>query len=202
MGNINQNTRYTLLQRLQNPNNEKSWEEFVTYYRPYIFVIIKRFNVGIQDSEELLQDVLVKIWKNISIFDPAKFECRFRTWLSVMIRNTVFNFFKSKSSKNSQNNVNYDDIIGKLELISDAEINEIAEKEWRNYIAKMAWQNLKANFNEVTRKIFEESMLSDIENSKLAEKYDVSESSVRVFKMRVRKAMHKEIIRLNNELET
>lgn len=200
--NNDKNTRYTLLQRLQNSNNEKNWDEFVTYYKPYIFVIIKGFNVGIQDSEELMQDVLVKIWKNISKFDPEKYECRFRTWLSTMIRNTVFNFFKSKSSKNSQSNVNYDDIIGKLELISEAEINEITEKEWRNYIAKMAWENLKGSFNEVTRNIFEESMSSDIENSKLAEKYDVSESSVRVFKMRVRKAMHKEIIRLNNELET
>ena len=195
-------TRYTLLQKLQNPNNERSWDEFVAYYRAYIFAIIQRFNVGTEDSEELLQDVLVKIWKNISKFDPQKYECRFRTWLSVMIRNTVFNFFKAKSSRNSKNNVNYDDIIHKLELISEAEINQIAEKEWRNYIAKMAWRNLKDNFNEVTRNIFEDSMKSDIANSVLAEKYDVSESSVRVFKMRVRKAMHKEIIRLNNELET
>ena len=196
------NTRYTLLQRLQSSNNEKNWDEFVTYYKPYIFVIIKGFNVGIQDSEELMQDVLVKIWKNISKFDPEKHQCRFRTWLSTMIRNTVFNFFKSKSSKNSQSNVNYDDIIGRLELISDAEINLLAEKEWRNYIAKLAWENLKENFNEVTRNVFEESISADIENSTLAEKYNVSESSVRVFKMRVRKAMHKEIIRLNNELET
>lgn len=196
------NTRYTLLQRLQSSNNEKNWDEFVTYYKPYIFVIIKGFNVGIQDSEELMQDVLVKIWKNISKFDPEKHQCRFRTWLSTMIRNTVFNFFKSKSSKNSQSNINYDDIIGRLELISDAEINLLAEKEWRNYIAKLAWENLKENFNEVTRNVFEESISADIENSTLAEKYNVSESSVRVFKMRVRKAMHKEIIRLNNELET
>ena len=196
------NTRYTLLQRLQSSNNEKNWDEFVTYYKPYIFVIIKGFNVGIQDSEELMQDVLVKIWKNISKFDPEKHQCRFRTWLSTMIRNTVFNFFKSKSSKNSQSNINYDDIIGRLELISDAEINLLAEKEWRNYIAKLAWENLKENFNDVTRNVFEESISADIENSTLAEKYNVSESSVRVFKMRVRKAMHKEIIRLNNELET
>ena len=196
------NTRYTLLQKLQAENNEKNWEEFVTYYSPYIFVIIRRFNVGSQDSEELMQDVLVKIWKNIGKFDREEYKCRFRTWLSVMIRNTVFNFFKSKASKNSRMNVSYQEIMGKLELITEAEIDLISEREWKNHIAQLAWTNLKDNFSEQTQKVFEASIKSDITNPQLAAKFDVSESSVRVFKMRVRKAMHKEIIRLNSELET
>ena len=196
------NTRYTLLQKLQAENNEKNWEEFVTYYSPYIFVIIRRFNVGSQDSEELMQDVLVKIWKNIGKFDREEYKCRFRTWLSVMIRNTVFNFFKSKASKNSRMNVSYQEIMGKLELITEAEIDLISEREWKNHIAQLVWTNLKDNFSEQTQKVFEASIKSDITNPQLAAKFDVSESSVRVFKMRVRKAMHKEIIRLNSELET
>ncbi|EDM29347.1 probable ECF sigma factor [Lentisphaera araneosa HTCC2155] len=199
---MSQNTRYTLLKKLQNDSSEKNWEEFVQYYSPYIFVIIRRFNVGAHDSEELLQDVLVKIWKNISKFDAQKYECRFRTWLGVMIRNTVFNFFKSKASRNSRSNVNYDDIIGKLELMTEAEVNIISEREWKNHIAKLAWEKLKASFSEQTQKVFEESIKSDISNAELATKFAISESSVRVFKMRVRKAMHKEIIRLNSELET
>ena len=196
------NTRYTLLHKLQSENNEKNWEEFVTYYSPYIFVIIRRFNVGSQDSEELMQDVLVKIWKNIGKFDREEYKCRFRTWLGVMIRNTVFNFFKSKATKTSRMNVSYQEIIGKLELITEAEINIISEREWKNHIAQLAWQNLKNKFSEQTQKVFEESIKSDIDNTELAQKFDLSESSVRVFKMRVRKAMHKEIIRLNSELET
>lgn len=197
-----QNTRYTLLQKIQSSDNEQNWEEFVNYYSPYIYVIIKRFGIKSEDSEELLQDVLVKIWKNISKYDREKYQCRFRTWLSVMIRNTVFNFFKSKANKNAESNVSYDEILGKLELISEAEVNKIAETEWKNYIAKLAWENLKDDFSDLTKKVFEASISNDISNKELAEQFDTSESSVRVFKMRVRKAMHKEIIRLNNELDT
>ena len=197
-----QNTRYTLLKKLQNDSSEKNWEEFVEFYSPYIFVVIRRFNVGSHDSEELMQDVLVKIWKNISKFDPVTYKCKFRTWLGVMIRNTVFNHFKSKASRNSRSNIHYDDIIGKLELMTDAEVNIISEREWKNHIAKLAWDNLKNNFSEQTQKVFEESIKSDISNVELASKFSISESSVRVYKMRVRKAMHKEIIRLNSEMET
>ena len=67
---------------------------------------------------------------------------------------------------------------------------------------QLAWEKLKASFSEQTQKVFEESIKSDISNAELATKFAISESSVRVFKMRVRKAMHKEIIRLNSELET
>jgi RNA polymerase sigma factor (sigma-70 family) len=195
-------TRYTLLEKLQNSHSEKNWEEFVQYYSPYIFVIIRRFNVGSQDSEELMQDVLVKLWKNIAKFDHQSYQCRFRTWLGVMIRNTVFNFFQSKATRNSKSNINYEEIIEKLELITEAEVNIISEREWKNHVAKLAWSNIKNNFSLQTQQVFEESIKSDISNPELAKKFTLSESSVRVFKMRVRKAMHKEIIRLNSELET
>ena len=200
--NEEHNTRYTLLQKLQTSDSEKNWDEFVRYYSPYIYVIISRFGVQTEDSQELMQDVLVKIWKNIGKYDREKYQCRFRTWLGVMIRNTVFNFFKSKATRNAQSNVSYDDIIGKLELISEAEVNRIADIEWKNYITNLAWDNLKESFSELTVKVFEASIDTDLSNKEIAEKFGTSESSVRVFKMRVKKAMHKEIIRLNNELET
>jgi DNA-directed RNA polymerase specialized sigma24 family protein len=66
----------------------------------------------------------------------------------------------------------------------------------------LAWDNLKNKFSEQTQRVFEASVKDEISNAELANQFDLSESSVRVFKMRVRKAMHKEIIRLNSELES
>ena len=163
-------------------------------------VYIRNFNIKAEDSEELLQDVLVKVWKNISSYDYDKDKCRFRTWLCVVIRNTVYNFLGKKSSRNSKQNVCYDDVLEKLNLISDSEIDKISEREWQNYVANMAWENIKGDFSELSRNIFETAMDEDISNVEIAQKYDVAESSVRVYKMRVRKAVYKEIVRLNNEL--
>lgn len=196
-----QNTRYTLLQKLQKTEGEDCWDEFVKYYEGYIYVVIRNFNIEVEDSEELLQDVLVKIWKNLSSYSYDRDKCRFRTWLCVVIRNTVYNFLGKKSSRNSKQNVSYDQALEKLNLITDAEIDKISEHEWQNYVANMAWENIKGDFSELSRKLFEESLNDeDKPNSELAEKFGVAESSVRVYKMRVRKAMYKEIVRLNNEL--
>lgn len=196
--NSGKQTRQTLLQKLQtSEGDEKSWNEFVKYYEGYIYVVIRGLRVDVKDCEDLLQDVLVKVWKNLPKYDDSK--SRFRTWLCVVIRNTVFNFFDLKANRNSLKNVSYNEIKENLNLITDSEIHEMAEKEWKSYIANMAWDNLKNDFSEINRKVFEASWEVD-DNALLAERFDLAESSIRVYKMRIRKAVHKEIVRLNHEL--
>ncbi|MCM8528517.1 MAG: sigma-70 family RNA polymerase sigma factor [Lentisphaeraceae bacterium] len=193
-------TRQTLLQKLQTAEDpERSWHDFVKYYEGYIYVVIRGLGVDIKDSEDLLQEVLVKVWKALPNYSYDVEKCRFRTWLCVVIRNTVFNFLDLRANKNKQNNVSYHEIKENLNLVSEAEIDSLAEKEWKSYISNMAWDNLKNDFSEINRKVFEASLDSD-DNLAIAEKFNIAESSVRVYKMRVRKAVHKEIIRLNREL--
>ena len=82
----------------------------------------------------------------------------------------------------------------------EASIEKIAEKEWQNYIANLAWKNIKNDLSEMNRNIFEDSLTETFSNADLAEKYSIAEASVRVYKMRVKKALSKEIVRLNTEL--
>lgn len=193
-------TRQTLLQKLQtSAEDERSWDDFVKYYEGYIYVVIRGLGIDVKDSEDLLQEVLVKVWKALPTYSYDVEKCRFRTWLCVVIRNTVFNFLALKANKNKQKNVSYNEIKENLNLVSESEIDVISEKEWKSYISNMAWDNLKSDFSEINRQIFEAS-LDVADNAVLAERFGVAESSVRVYKMRVRKAVHKEIVRLNNEL--
>ncbi|WDE97147.1 sigma-70 family RNA polymerase sigma factor [Lentisphaera profundi] len=194
------NTRHTLLQKIKDPNNESSWEEFVEYYSGYIYVIIRSFRVDIEDSEDLLQDVLIKVWKGIRQYDQSEKRSKFRTWLCSVIRNTVFNFLKSKSVKNSKQNVSYNEALEQMNLINEAEVDKIAEKEWQNYVANLAWANIKNDLSEANCQIFEDSISGELNNAELAQKHGIAETSVRVYKMRVKKALSKEIVRLNNEL--
>ena len=95
----NYNTRITLLQKLQSAEDDNSWDDFVKYYEGYIYVVIRSFGVDMNTSEDLLQDVLVKVWKALPKFEYQNERCRFRTWLCVLIRNTTYNFFKSKANR-------------------------------------------------------------------------------------------------------
>ena len=192
-------TRQTLLQKLQKQQDEQTWEEFIRYYEGYIYVCIRNLGVSLSDSEDLLQEVLVKIWKGMPQYSYERDKCRFRTWLSTVVRNTVYSFFKLKINRNAQKNVNYEEFLEKLEMTSDAEVDKIAESEWQVYVSNLAWDNLKNDFPEHAKKLFEAS-IEENDNALLAKQFDIAESSVRVYKMRMKKALKKEIVRLNAEL--
>ena len=65
-------TRATLIQRVQNQHDEASWEEFVRVYRRYIYAIIRSMNISEADTEDILQQVLINLWKNLPKMDYQK----------------------------------------------------------------------------------------------------------------------------------
>ncbi|EDM29266.1 probable RNA polymerase sigma factor Y [Lentisphaera araneosa HTCC2155] len=192
-------TRQTLLYKLIDSSDEKSWDEFVRYYEGYIYVVIRSLGVNQHVAEDLLQDVLIKVWKSLPNYEYREGECTFRTWLCLVIRSTVYNFFKKKSTRNDTKNVDYDSTLHALNTITEPEINKIAEIEWKSYISNMAWENVKDEFPKKSRAIFEASIHEE-SNQSLAEKFDASPGAIRVYKSRVKKVLLREIARLNTEL--
>ncbi|EDM25648.1 probable RNA polymerase sigma factor Y [Lentisphaera araneosa HTCC2155] len=193
------NTRQTLLCKLIDSNDEKSWDDFVKYYEGYIYVVICNFNVDEDTAEDLLQDVLLKIWKSLPKYEYRKGECTFRTWLCLVIKSIVFNHFRKRSTKNQNQNISHEELLNNLESITEPEIDKIAELEWKSYISSMAWENIKSEFNASTIEVFELSLEQD-DNALIAKKFAISVSSVRVYKSRVRKVLLREMSRLNEEL--
>ena len=200
MGNAQQ-TRLTLLEKLQHEGaSDYVWDDFVKYYERYIYFVIQKYGFSHKDCEDLAQEVLVKVWKALPKYSYNKKKSRFRTWLFIVIRNTIYNYTSLRQNRNNSKNVSFDAVLETMDLKDDSEVSRIVEKEWRIYIANMAWNNLKEDFSEINRKIFEAS-LNNEDNSSLAQQYNMAESSIRVCKMRVKKAIHKEIVRLNRELD-
>lgn len=82
----------TLVHRLKAGDKEAYAELYDRYGRSLygvIFTIVK----NVPDSENLLQDVFVKIWRNIDRYDPEK--GRLFTWLIVIARRMALDFVRS-----------------------------------------------------------------------------------------------------------
>ena len=192
-------TRQTLLSKIVQPDNEKSWEEFTQYYRGYIYAVIRNLGVKQDLIPDLLQDVLVKVWKSLPNYEYREGECTFRTWLCLVIKSIVYNFYRKKSTRNNAQNTEYDAALHALDAITEPEINIIAEKEWKIYVSNLAWNNVKDEFPKRCREIFEAS-LHEASTEALAQRFDITESSVRVYKSRVKKVLLREMSRLNHDL--
>ncbi len=82
-------TRPTLLERLQHGTDPLAWDEFYRRYWPLIHTSAKRRGCSDQTAEEVVQEVMLKVFEQKDIFqyDPAR--GRFRNWLGVLVRNKV-----------------------------------------------------------------------------------------------------------------
>ena len=51
---------------------------------------------GKRDAPDIVQEIFIKIWKNIRRFDPSK--AGFKTWLFTIARNTITDFLRKKKN--------------------------------------------------------------------------------------------------------
>jgi RNA polymerase sigma-70 factor (ECF subfamily) len=81
---------------------DKNREAFSTLYDKYsaaLFGVISKIVSSKHVAEELLQDVFVKIWRNIDSYEPAR--GALFTWMVSIARNTCIDHLRSRQYKNN-----------------------------------------------------------------------------------------------------
>ncbi|WDE97479.1 sigma-70 family RNA polymerase sigma factor [Lentisphaera profundi] len=188
---MNENTRLTLLEKVRNQHDEKSWGDFVDTYRPFIYSVCRKMNVAHYEAEELTQDILLKLWGKLPEFQYEK-NGRFRAWLCTVTGNQVKNFFRSHQRRNERDKKYFD------ESITDPEIESITEESWKKYAVLRALENIRPLFSEKVFDIFN-LLQQGKTRPQVAELMDVSPNQVSVYKERVLRRLTSEIRRLDQE---
>lgn len=180
-------------------NSEAAWEEYVSYYKGYIYALLRGMNISTHDCEDLLQLILVKCWKYLPQFKYDPEHCKFRSWLTIMVRNTVRDHIKSKAHKDKQLETNIELLEDSIQSDPLQSIDQAAEKEWRIYVAKLAWETVRKEFKYTVIEAFIRRTNGEKLNT-ISESMDIAPSSVSTYEARVKRAMAKEIIRLETFL--
>ncbi|MEM9076142.1 MAG: sigma-70 family RNA polymerase sigma factor [Bacteroidota bacterium] len=107
-----------LIQKFQ----KKDTAAFEKLYQMYAENICGIINVILKDperSQEICQDVFVKIWNNADSYNASK--GRFFTWILNIARNAAIDELRSKSNKEQKQNLNIDYFVGILEGTEEME---------------------------------------------------------------------------------
>jgi RNA polymerase sigma factor (sigma-70 family) len=82
-------TRPSLLERLRDAADVMAWNDFFTCYWPVVFSYARHRGCSEHTAEEIVQEVMLKVFEQRDVFryDPA--QGRFRNWLHRIVNNQV-----------------------------------------------------------------------------------------------------------------
>ncbi len=83
------NTRATLLERLRDGADALAWDEFFAYYWPTIYGFARHRGCSEHTAEEIVQDVMLKVFQQRDVYQYDPTRGRFRDWLGTVVRNNV-----------------------------------------------------------------------------------------------------------------
>jgi RNA polymerase sigma-70 factor (ECF subfamily) len=87
-------TNHSLLVRA-GAGEELAWQRFVALYQPMIRGWLTRFSVSLQEAEDLTQDVLVVMVRELKNFSPSGRAGAFRGWLRTITANRAREFWRA-----------------------------------------------------------------------------------------------------------
>lgn len=93
--------------------DERAFTLLYDMYSKSLFGVISNLIKDQEEAEDVLQDVFVKIWKNIDSYNEEK--GRLYTWMVNITRNTTFDKLRSKGYNNSQKNLSADNFVHLLD---------------------------------------------------------------------------------------
>ena len=189
-------TRETLLKRAGNPEDEISWKEFVSFYEKYIYQLIRRMNFSHHDTEEVVQDVFVKVWRKLADFSYDRSKGRFRGWLCVTTKNSALDFLRKAKCRGQSRELYESDMVE----LSVPDVEVIAEREWKLYLSNQAWNNIRSDYTQKTIDMFMRVTHGE-PVAEVAKDLEVTENTIYNAKCRIVKRLQQEISKLEELMD-
>ncbi|MCO6454773.1 MAG: sigma-70 family RNA polymerase sigma factor [Pirellulaceae bacterium] len=92
-------TSLSLLARVRQPTDSSSWERLVNLYAPLMRGWLRPYGVQDADAEDLIQDVLAVVAREISQFDHNQRPGAFRRWLRTLVVHRLRHFWRSNGNR-------------------------------------------------------------------------------------------------------
>jgi RNA polymerase sigma-70 factor (ECF subfamily) len=92
-------TRASLLERLRGEREEDAWQEFYDLYWRPVYGYARRYGLGSEDAEDVVQDVMVAAARAMPAFAYHPDRGRFRGWMGTLARRKVIDRLRRRAAR-------------------------------------------------------------------------------------------------------
>jgi len=198
-------TRASLLARLKDWDDSRSWGEFYEAYWRLVYGRARRAELSEQEAQEVLQETLIAVAKKMGDFkyDPAV--SKFKTWLYQIVSRRIADQYRRRKRASAVVEPFPDEDGGtsRLEGIADAgsvEPDAAWEAEWEQNLVGAAADRVKKQVNLEHFQIYEYHVLQEHSAAQTAKHLQTSQAKVYWVKHRVGAKLRQELERLREKL--
>jgi RNA polymerase sigma-70 factor, ECF subfamily len=185
-------TSLSLVERLrQSPENE-SWNQLADLYTPLIRAWLRRYDVQDSDADDLIQEVLLAVSKDLSEFEHAGQPGTFRGWLKAILINRLRKFWRARDRRPQARGDS--EIDARLAQLGDpaSEMSQVWNREHDQYVLRQLMALAEPHFEPTTWNAFRRVALDGAKPDVVAQEMGISRNAVVIAKCRVLSRLRQE----------
>src|SRR5262249_36349660 len=146
-------TPVSLLERLRLRPDPVSWQRLTDLYAPLIRVWIRRYALQPADADDLAQEVLAVVVRELPQFQHDLRRGAFRRWLRTVLVNRVRAFWRGRTRQAATGGKDIDARLGELEDPSSDQ-SRLWDREHDEHVARRLMELLRPEFEPATWQAF------------------------------------------------
>lgn len=185
-------TRLSLLSRVRRQESE-AWNELFALYGPLVNYWCCRRGLRPEPAADCSQEVFAAVAAGLDLFDPGKRKSgAFRAWLWTVTRNKIIDHMRREKSQPLA--AGGSTALRSMQSIADATFDdEPTDPEQLGQLVARALEQVKAEFETRTWRIFERSVIDGIATSRVAEEFAVEPATVRKTRSRILRRLRQQL---------
>lgn len=190
-------TPRSLLDRLADQPSPDDWRRLVELYRPFIAHWLRRAGVPADDADDLGQEVLTVVVKEVPLFRQPDHPGAFRAWLRTVVVNRTRGYWRSRNNR--------------PQVVGDAAVLDALEDpasgltgEWdrqhESHVAQRLLAALEGEFSPATWLAFRRQVVDGTKAAEVAAELGTTVNAVLIAKSRVLRRFRQEAAGILEEL--
>jgi RNA polymerase sigma-70 factor (ECF subfamily) len=195
-------TRASLIHRLKNWQDDRSWQDFFKTYWKLIYGIARKSGLTDAEAQDVVQETLVSVAKHMPTFKYDPSIGSFKAWLLNMTRWRILGQFRKRQplADHIATETTKTETVAAIPDPNAVDMDATWEAEWQSNLLTAAMDNLRRKIDPQRYQIFDFYVHKEWPPEKVAERFGVSLDQVYQIKHRVTDELRKEVNRLEKEV--
>lgn len=185
-------TSLSLLERAQRHEDDAAWTDLVTVYTPLLHRWMHRYALQECDAQDLVQEVMLVVHRELGSFQHAGRTGAFRAWLRTILLHRLQDYWRR--SKQRESPTGGSDFQDRLQQLADpaSNLSKLWDREHDAHVLRGLLRRIERRFTPASLEAFQRVVLHGESIAQVAEDLGLSVNAVCIAKSRVLRELRRE----------